>query len=877
MGRPSKRQANEQADLRRAATPVGDLSKAVMRTLAEESPDAIVVVDVQGRVAWVSRQLEQLFGYGRAELLGQPVEHLLPDTLQTIHMAHRASFMQNPRARPMGVGLDLKAQRHGGATFPVEISLTPLETDSGGMVIATVRDISDRQATAEQQSALRRVATLVAEGVPPEDVFAAVTAEVGRVLGVDYTAMSRYHAEGARTVVAAWARSGSPVVPVGTREILGGPNVPTLVFETGRPARIDRYGKDAGPAAAAAVAAGVRSAIGVPIRVEGQLWGLMNVYSTREERLPESIEGRLAGFTELVATAIANAQAREELRTVADEQAALRRVATLVAQGVTAVEVFTAMASETKRILEFDTATLLRLEPDGMVTVVGSVATLPLLTAVGDRRTPLAGGPVDRVLRTGGPARTDGFEGEPGSPGHELNALGYGGAAAAPIFVEGRLWGVVRAAWSKERSVSPGSEDRLLQFSELIATALANAEAREDLRTIADEQAALRRVAMLVAAGAPPPEVFTAVAEEVGRLLAVAGAFVVRYEADETVTTLATSNATENALPVGLRRPVVETSLSWLVRESGCPARIDYVDDPVALEYGISSSVAAPITVEGRLWGYIAASTTHDRPPPETETRLAGFTELAATAIANAESRAQLMASRARIVAASDTARHRFERDLHDGAQQRLVSLGLRLRTAQASVVPGAKKLARQLEDVASEIDEVVDELRGIASGLHPPVLAHGGLKPALSALARRTAIQVHLDVRVDQRLSEEVELAAYYVVSEALANAVKHAAASDVEVDAEVSGGMLVIEIRDDGRGGASFDQGSGLVGLRDRVEALGGQLSVLSPTGVGTTVGIAVPLDNGHETRLFPADHRPPADGGQAANRETSGSPRD
>ena len=154
------------------------------------------------------------------------------------------------------------------------------------------------------------------------------------------------------------------------------------------------------------------------------------------------------------------------------------------------------------------------------------------------------------------------------------------------------------------------------------------------------------------------------------------------------MTTVAASNASDNALPVGLRRPVVQTSLSWLVRESGRPARIDYVDDPVAIEYGISSSVAAPITVEGRLWGYIAASTTQDRPPPETEARLAGFTELVATAIANAESRAQLMASRARIVAAADGARRRIERDLHDGAQQRLRHSVLRLREAQAAVPP---------------------------------------------------------------------------------------------------------------------------------------------------------------------------------------------
>src|SRR5271157_4315772 len=218
--RPSSRHGEEQDALQRVAAPTGDLSDAVMQTLAEESPDAIVVVDVQGRLVWGNQQAEQLFGYGRAELLGQTVELLLPDGVQKVHLAHRASFMENPRTRRMGVGLNLNARRRDGATIPVEISLTPLSADSGDMVIATVRDISERQAIAGEQAALRRVATLVARGAPPEEVFAAVAEEVGLVLGVDYTATSRYEPDGVRTVVAAWARSGFPVVPVGTREIL---------------------------------------------------------------------------------------------------------------------------------------------------------------------------------------------------------------------------------------------------------------------------------------------------------------------------------------------------------------------------------------------------------------------------------------------------------------------------------------------------------------------------------------------------------------------------------------------------------------------------------------------------------------------------------
>ena len=410
------------------------------------------------------------------------------------------------------------------------------------------------------------------------------------------------------------------------------------------------------------------------------------------------------------------------------------------------------------------------------------------------------------------------------------------GSVQALLVLENRL---IRGAFSTQRL------DAVKLIAGQLAVSLDNAQLYAEFRRIADEQAALRRVATLVAAGAPPPSVFAAVAEEVGRLLAVEGAFVVRYEPDETVTTVAASNATDKALPVGLRRPVVQTSLSWLVRESGRPARIDYADDPVALEYGISSSVAAPITVEGRLWGYIAASTTRDRPPPETEARLAGFTELVATAIANAESRAQLMASRARIVAAADGARRRIERDLHDGAQQRLASLVLRLRTAQADVPPELRELGAELDRAVADGSGALEELQEIARGIHPAILAKGGLGPALKTLARRSAVPVELDVRISGRLPEPVEIAAYYVVSEALTNAAKHAdaAAVTVTVEADADDNVLRIAVWDDGIGGADFTRGTGLVGLKDRVEALGGRILLDSTPGAGTRLRAELP----------------------------------
>jgi signal transduction histidine kinase len=209
------------------------------------------------------------------------------------------------------------------------------------------------------------------------------------------------------------------------------------------------------------------------------------------------------------------------------------------------------------------------------------------------------------------------------------------------------------------------------------------------------------------------------------------------------------------------------------------------------------------------------------------------------------QSRAELTASRVRIVTAGDEVRRRIERDLHDGAQQRLVSLALQLRAAQAAAPPEADELAQRLEGAVTEVTSVLEELREIANGLHPAILTQSGLRPALKALARRSAVPLRLDVQVAGQLPEPVEIAAYYAVSEALTNAAKHGHASAAEVEVAADDGMLRICIRDDGRGGADFGQGSGLVGLKDRIEALGGRICLQSPPGAGTAVQIALPLE--------------------------------
>jgi signal transduction histidine kinase len=373
---------------------------------------------------------------------------------------------------------------------------------------------------------------------------------------------------------------------------------------------------------------------------------------------------------------------------------------------------------------------------------------------------------------------------------------------------------------------------------------------RAQLGRLADEQAALRRVATLVARGVAPAEVFAAVAEEVGRLLGADAAHVLRYEHDGTVTLVAGWTREGDSLPVGTRYPIKEETLSALMLHTGQPARTDsYADYPGSIgarirQLGIQSSVACPITVQGRLWGATAVSSKRPEPlPAATEARIADFTELAAAAIANTQARAELAASRARIVRAADEARRRIERDLHDGIQQRLVSLALDLRATQASVPAEHPELQRQLDRVVGGLGEALEELRETARGIHPAALSQGGLGPALKALARRCPIPVEADLKIETRLPEPVEVAAYYVVAEALTNAAKHAHASLAHVGVQAGDGHLHLSVRDDGVGGADPALGSGLTGLTDRVQALGGTITIHSPTGHGTTLQIHLP----------------------------------
>jgi PAS domain S-box-containing protein len=371
-----------------------------------------------------------------------------------------------------------------------------------------------------------------------------------------------------------------------------------------------------------------------------------------------------------------------------------------------------------------------------------------------------------------------------------------------------------------------------------------------ELARLAGEQLALRRVATLVARGVPPAEVFSAVAEEVERLLDAEATAIARRDPDGAMTIVASGGTAREHLAPGTRLALNSDTAMAKVLRTGRPARIDDLDaasHPIAERaerLRIRCSVAIPIIVEGALWGSIGAGTNRAEFPEDVEQRMLEFTELAGTAIANADSRDELAASRRRIVAASDEARRQIERDLHDGTQQRLVSLGLAVRAAEINVPPDRDDLRAELSRVAVGLADAVEDLQELSRGIHPAILSNGGLGPALKTLARRSAIPVALDITMDGRLPEAIEVAAYFVASEALANATKHAHASRVDLSLASDGDSVVLSIRDDGVGGADSGHGSGLVGLHDRVEALGGTIRIESPPGAGTLLDVTLPL---------------------------------
>jgi PAS domain S-box-containing protein len=370
-----------------------------------------------------------------------------------------------------------------------------------------------------------------------------------------------------------------------------------------------------------------------------------------------------------------------------------------------------------------------------------------------------------------------------------------------------------------------------------------------EIGRLAQEQRALRRVATLVASEATPERVFAAVSEESARVLEVDGSAVFRYEGDDTATVVGRHDRDDvGVFKVGDRILADDNTAIGRARDTGLPARIDdyfALDTEVAklmIAVGYRSTVAAPIFVGGVPWGAVGIAAVDDL-PADSEARLMGFCELASLAVASAQAREDLQSSRARIVKAGDEQRRKLERNLHDGAQQRLVSLALTIRLARAKLPSDPDTLEPILAGAAAELDMALEELRELARGLHPAALTEQGLGPALEALGERLAVEVKVDA-LDERLPDHVEATAYYICSEALTNVAKHAEASCAHVTFEREGGILRFEITDDGRGGADPRDGSGILGLRDRAEASGGTLFVISPPGKGTVVTGTLPL---------------------------------
>ena len=401
------------------------------------------------------------------------------------------------------------------------------------------------------------------------------------------------------------------------------------------------------------------------------------------------------------------------------------------------------------------------------------------------------------------------------------------------------LTSLVLAAVTAER----GSADAALHANE------------DRLRAVVAEQTALRRIATSVAADSPPAALFAQVTEEVGRLLGAPNASIVRYEEDASATVVGSwTDSGAGGLPVGSHLPLDGDTVIVRVLRTGQPQRVEtYEGVGGALaerlrSLGFRASVAAPVRVAGRLWGVVVAS-AHDAShlPEGTERRLSDVAELVAQALANADAHELLAASRARIVQAGDDERRRLERNLHDGAQQRLVSLALQLRLIEAKLERDPAAARAALATAGAELREALEELRELARGIHPAVLTDRGLGPAVAALANRSPIPVEVAPWPDGRLPPPIEAAAYYIIAEAITNTAKHAGASHVAVSLSDEDDCMVVEVADDGVGAADPAAGTGLRGIADRVEALSGRLHVSSPPGEGTRIRAEIPTRPG------------------------------
>jgi signal transduction histidine kinase len=536
----------------------------------------------------------------------------------------------------------------------------------------------------------------------------------------------------------------------------------------------------------------------------------------------------------------------------AQERAALQRVAALVAQGTPPAEVFRAVTAELRALLSVAACVLARYEPDGSATILSDSVDIGTGLAPGTVLHYAPGTAAALLRESALPVANGTVSDLPGPLRERARRLGVTGAVKVPVMVDGQVWGYLSASWRE--AAPPEVESRLARFTELVTMAINNADgrvrlhaSRERLAVYAEEEAALRRVATAVAAGASTTDVFDTVTVELRRLLDIEGAVLQRFEYDGTATVVAICDP-EGLIAagdkIGSRVSTENGNLVSMVRRSNGAELAGSYDDKSSLIIpdlggtGVMGAVGVPVKVAGRPWGMAGVAwqrpVTHD-----LESRLTEFTELLSIAIGNADSRERLAASRLRVITAADQARQRIERDLHDGVQQRLVALAFDLQELSESEVTPA-----DLKQVGKGLQVAMDELREIASGIHPLVLRQHGLERALRRLARRASVSIRLNLQLGGRLPEDVEIAGYYVISELVTNAAKHAEVDAVDLAVEARADELFIGMRDDGVGGADSANGTGLTGLRDRVEALDGTMEVDSPPGNGTFVHVRIPL---------------------------------
>jgi signal transduction histidine kinase len=539
-----------------------------------------------------------------------------------------------------------------------------------------------------------------------------------------------------------------------------------------------------------------------------------------------------------------------DLEQLVAEQAALLRVAVSVARETAPDVFFAAVAEELGTVARASGTQVFRFDDDDMATSVAGWGGLDSGIAVGTQLSTRGNSVTGSVRATGLPARVDDYGPIDGELGAIQRSVGMRSAVGVPIRVAGRLWGVLVVGSTAMEPLPQETEDRMVKFAELVGVALSNLDARNSLRVLAEVQWSLRRVAMVVARE-EWDAVLPTLVREIAELHRVGGSVIIRYESEELATVVAAwghpnlNDFEGQILPFGGDNP---GAYVWKTHR---PARQSGFEDAagefaeISRQIGITESAASPVFVENRLWGAIVVVTTGaDRLPAEMEDRIGQFAELVGTAIGNMKSRLELVESRARIVQTADQTRRRFERDLHDGIQQRLVAISMELRTVEETLADRDGTARTQVSQIADKLVGALEDLRELSRGIHPAILSEGGLRPALRALARRSPIPVNLHMSEFGRLPDGVEVAAYYVVSEALANSAKHSQASTIEITVSTSPDALSVTVEDDGIGGADSANGSGLIGLEDRVEALGGSFAAQSPSNVGTTIVSVLPL---------------------------------